>query len=354
MTQYGGLSILQLLLLLTRDLQATDPRDKTFGLLGLATDCQTPRPSELQPDYHKTTASLYSDATKYMIQSSQSLGVLSQIGYIVPYKESVENAQDSYPSWVPRWELALPQDPKNTLCAVHFCRDEGPYAASGRSTISLNAQVSESNMLLLQGLRIDKIKSLSHTITALGLNYTGLVSSLWTDYASKLTTYPTGESSLKAFSFTLVADTTLNKTPASKDPLHNADFAAYISTLQGKWEIFRDMIQNLLSDGDMEQGLFLNDVPQGKRIRYGHAADNAMSGRSFCITEAGWMGLCPPTAREGDLICLLFGGSVLYVIRRERRHSTFVGDCYFHGRMDGSAYDDQVQAHAPVEMFSLR
>lgn len=93
---------LEHLLRQTSDFQATDPRDKIFSLVGMASDCQTVTPSAVQPDYHKATASVYSDATRYMIQSGQGLDVLSQVGYVVPYQESVEKSQVSFPSWVPR------------------------------------------------------------------------------------------------------------------------------------------------------------------------------------------------------------------------------------------------------------
>ncbi|KAK1957621.1 hypothetical protein LY78DRAFT_591968 [Colletotrichum sublineola] len=142
----------------------------------------------------------------------------------------------------------------------------------------------------------------------------------------------------------MVADLTLNKQPALKDRQYGADFAAYVSACGG----------NLRHLSKREKSLVLSQGSEGDEMRYSAAANNASIGRSFCITEAGWIGLCLLTAREGDLVCLLFGGKVLYAIRRLRKYSAFVGECYVHGRMDGEALQDQVRAHAPVECFDLQ
>jgi hypothetical protein len=103
-----------------------------------------------------------------------------------------------------------------------------------------------------------------------------------------------------------------------------------------------------------DQSLLHSDAANGDEARYSAAASNSTKGRSFCTTEAGWMGICSPIAREGDLVCLLFGGKLLYAISLRRRHSVFIGECYAHGRMDGSALEHQLRANAPAEAFHLR
>jgi hypothetical protein len=55
-----------------------------------------------------------------------------------------------------------------------------------------------------------------------------------------------------------------------------------------------------------------------------------LNGRRFCITRKGHFCLLPPTASEGDLICVLLGGEVPYVLRRIDKQSqdfyTIVGE----------------------------
>ena len=72
------------------------------------------------------------------------------------------------------------------------------------------------------------------------------------------------------------------------------------------------------------------------------------------MTTLGYMGLCPMIAEEGDLICLLFGGATPYILRPKRNYFQFLGACYLHGRMDGSAIENQRIHHVPSELFDLR
>jgi hypothetical protein len=337
-------SSLEILLIMTRDFQATDPRDRVFALLGLATDCRDSIPAALELSYLKSTSHVYSDATRHMIRSSQSLAVLSHVGYVAPFETPHEEpSRRPFPSWVPRWDLGGPETLEDCFNTVAWGRRENSYWASGGLSVALDTIQRDHDTLILQGMRIDKIKSLSSRITARELAKTDLVDSIWKDHASKLETYPTGEKLLRAFSLTMVVDATLNKEPACNDPQHDRDFALYRFE---RGRAFNEM-------GKDPRTLFLN-ISGGDAERYGAAAANATIGRSFCTTEAGWMGICPPTAREGDLVCLLFGGKVLYTIRRERQYSTFLGECYVHGRMDGSALKDQLETLAPAEAFTLR
>ena len=44
-------------------------------------------------------------------------------------------------------------------------------------------------------------------------------------------------------------------------------------------------------------------------------AEGAQCSRRFFTTEKGYMGIGPPVAQNGDIICVLFGGEVPYVLR---------------------------------------
>ena len=60
--------------------------------------------------------------------------------------------------------------------------------------------------------------------------------------------------------------------------------------------------------------------------------------------ESNLFGLGPKGAREGDLICVLFGCSVPVILRAQRdpdtseiTHHEIIGECYIYGWMDGEA-----------------
>lgn len=322
-------STLGSLLLLTRDFQATEPKDKVFGLLGLATDCCNPILLALQPNYTKPTSYVYSNATRYLIHQSQSLDVLSHIGYVAPFEDPNVISRGLFPSWVPRWDKGKPrtQGYHNTSM---WGRAKEHFSAAGNSTVAAEVTHQNPDSITLYGMRIDKVKTVSPIILGQDIATTDIIYTTWNRQANKLKKYPTGDKRLRAFSLTIVADTTLNKVPAFLDPQQDLDFASYISAHGGNLDGLSKEEENLLHDNSVK----------GDEMRYGIGATNAMEGRSFCTTELEWMGICSPMARVGDLICLLFGGKVLYTVRRESKSFTFLGECYIHGRMDGSALED--------------
>ena len=57
-------------------------------------------------------------------------------------------------------------------------------------------------------------------------------------------------------------------------------------------------------------------------------------GRRFMITDLGFLGLAPLASMPGDEVCMLFGGTVPYVIRSEGDRFKFIGECYVLGIMD--------------------
>ena len=58
----------------------------------------------------------------------------------------------------------------------------------------------------------------------------------------------------------------------------------------------------------------------------------------MCVTADGYLGRVPRGSEVGDKICILFGGSVPFVLRDTGDgHFIFIGECYIHGIMDGEA-----------------
>lgn len=67
--------------------------------------------------------------------------------------------------------------------------------------------------------------------------------------------------------------------------------------------------------------------------------------RCVFMTNRGYVGLGPRTARAGDRVCILEGGRVPYLFRqvpgKDENTVTFVGDAYVHGIMYGEALEGQ-------------
>ena len=85
-------------------------------------------------------------------------------------------------------------------------------------------------------------------------------------------------------------------------------------------------------------------------------ADNTNSvaaGRKLMRTESGYFGLGPLCAKEGDIICVLFGGRTPYCLRQVNDRYMLLGECYVHGLMNGEAIGMMEQGQIEQKTFCL-
>lgn len=75
-----------------RTLQATDPRDKIFALLNIATDAN----KYPKADYSLSTNEVYRHYAAALMENGHELGVLAVSG-------TVDSRRPHWPSWIPRW-----------------------------------------------------------------------------------------------------------------------------------------------------------------------------------------------------------------------------------------------------------
>jgi hypothetical protein len=93
----------------------------------------------------------------------------------------------------------------------------------------------------------------------------------------------------------------------------------------------------------------------------------AVAGKKFFISDEGYFGLCPVLAEEDDLICVLPGGKVPFIVRPVEKSvrdkegedlvGTLVGDCYVHGLMDGEAFnalDEELRKDRMITLLGSR
>jgi hypothetical protein len=86
-------------------------------------------------------------------------------------------------------------------------------------------------------------------------------------------------------------------------------------------------------------------------------------GDCLVSTREGLTGSCPFSVEPGDLLVILYGGKVPYVLRerpcgsgdgQERDRSyDFVRKCYLQGYMEGRGIEEQKEKGMPVEVFTL-
>jgi hypothetical protein len=84
---------------------------------------------------------------------------------------------------------------------------------------------------------------------------------------------------------------------------------------------------------------------------------NVCSSLRFFITADGHIGMGPFAMQEKDVVVVLFGGPVPYILRPKGGHYELVGECYVHGIMEGKAiYDlkEKGELERRTKVFRLR
>lgn len=120
-----------------RQLLATDPRDKIFGILGLLPGAMT-----LVPNYGLSMRSVYSEATAQIMEITKSVFILHQAC----------SGNDGLPSWVPdyRYPLRIPSS------FQHF------QVFNADAVSSLIFEHTDDSILRLNGVVIDSICQVFH------------------------------------------------------------------------------------------------------------------------------------------------------------------------------------------------
>ncbi len=72
--------------------------------------------------------------------------------------------------------------------------------------------------------------------------------------------------------------------------------------------------------------------------------------RKLFTTKKGTIGLGPRSMRPGDLVCILSGGRVPFIVRAEGSYFRLAGKSYVHGLMEGQAVKDEIE----IQEFVLR
>jgi hypothetical protein len=290
--------------------EATDPKDKLYAILGLVPKL------DLQVDYSLPINEVYAGFAKSVIQSTHNLEILRA-------KRWTESSHD-LPSWVPDWTEKESEQ--------NFPR-EGVFSASAEFCTWPTFPTPRS--LLIQGVVLDAIKCVGqhaakHTVLDENFLYE------WECLAYGLTAikdlrgsemkdkgqeeliwesrerYAGGGTKLEAFSRTLIGDYLTDRVPS--DDRVGKTYEVHISR--------RTLAPT-----------YLPELADAQRLRaycsqFKRSVGQTVRNRCLFTTETGYMGLCLPSAQVGDLVCVLLGGSVPFLLRQALCGYTLVGELY--------------------------
>jgi hypothetical protein len=304
------------------DRQATDPRDRIYGLLGLASDKNM---LNIRPDYSKTLVESYTNVARTLIQHGFT--------DILAWCQGSKKLKD-LPSWVPDFSTPI-RDP----CGV--TQKFGLFSASGQRGVSTLPMDScyGSNVLALTGTVVDTIMK------------TG---SLWTPGLDCVFDYTAAKS--------LFADIETFCQEAQRRPfamLHDSKkFAEAIWRIPCADQVFTENVLRRRAsspEGYHELKYRVAQYPMVYNFQspacqgYLIAMEYLHNRRPFISTE-GYVGLIPAHSKPGDLVCIIFGATIPFVLRRlQGGQHGLIGEAYVYGIMDG----EYMQTSPLSETFHL-
>ncbi|KAH7396342.1 heterokaryon incompatibility protein-domain-containing protein [Pyrenochaeta sp. MPI-SDFR-AT-0127] len=306
---------------------ATNTRDCIFGLCALSSDIDD---LGLHPDYTMSVEEVLTNAVNKILLKHETLELFCKAGRGFPRK------LPSLPSYVPDWTLMPIAQP----LYWHFYNGPEMMAPDKRG-ISLHS----NGKLQMKLFDLDSIEKVSEPLT----DVEGKVESeqllAWFDAAERMAvagaqdpypmTAPPRPSIplFDAFWRTTIANSVRDRTRAPEDWVHG--YLRYKYTLARQCGIPPSCVFESFEQYQKQYGDSMDRTVATMMDWYNIMLITSWN-RAFCVTRNGMVGLAPPGTLPGDLVCLLPGGAVPFVMRPKESSELgdefeLVGESYFHG-----------------------
>jgi hypothetical protein len=383
-----GFSLLSLLRTM-RQLEAGDPRDKVNAVLHMVDfnldskgdpydstlEGRAPIPRSLEPCYDPkvTEMHVYQNAAEFLIKRDRGLDVLMYVQHISTYSSTP--LVPTRPTWVPRWDQREEMQP---ICfpeesSTNFSSCTIQYQAPEFKPI-IRHETSTYDTCTVHGNEMGTIQS-CYTVwyfnprsESPGLNFVSILQ--WIDGLVKEDLEKQKSKTLffkKKVTDTLIDQLSVTLT-AGRDsnggllPLGPATFESAARErhrgLFVTWFLKIDLYTEMLDDWeklpDYEGALHLQkQIKADKRYRLAREQDKGFeylqllaaacrNRRVFRLTNGGMIGLGPSSLERQDLVCILKGAKVPFILRRAKqsrcvsREDTYelIGPCFVYGAMN--------------------
>ncbi|KAI1127251.1 heterokaryon incompatibility protein-domain-containing protein [Nemania abortiva] len=346
-----------------RHRQATDPRDKIYGILSLlrghSASTRQPAKTLILPDYSPEMGSekVFTRAAFNIMLFSASLDIICQPGYVF------RNSDSRLPSWVPDFSQSITFAGSLDRYLKQFpCYN----SCAGQSA---SPSVIEENILVLEGCIVDTIESTSSTMAYADEKKQQSIIGEWYTLAKNFynprhDSDATGDSVdwQGRFWRTLCGDTIMTR----QRVLVQQDFKAPLRRIPtvpptaspADEEIAWNLWCQAQDLDDLRTGqippVSVGDLGDFAVGNIGYAIKISTASRKMFISTNGHLGLGPPisglTLPHKDRIFVFPGGKTPFVLRYVgMRHvpglgmqpcHELIGDCYLDGFMDGEGMEE--------------
>lgn len=317
--------------------KSTDQRDKVYGLLGMAEEVYGTEglPDALIPNYHLNVWEVYTRVVLYFLQNYRTLPSLAVASGIWG---DISRAQHTHqyeklPSWVPDWSDCCVSNSEHTKGlswlyysttgeATRFGFPEHSDASAGLPATILDSE--KDSVLRLKGLIADAVVSV--------VPYNE--QSLDTEQ----------DSILRAWKMTVRLFEGRNATECITAFINASTAEQHCLSGKSAEQIQKDgsayLLEVLATDDQDVLGALAATSIGGNPVSYLSLARNFCHNRSFVATSNGRIGISPLGTQLGDLVAIIFGGGVPYMIRKHSDNFLFVGESYIYGLMSGEAVQE--------------
>lgn len=314
--------------------KCTNLRDHLYALLNLSS-----LGAGIEPDYHLSEEGVCKLFTIKTLSDDQNLKILNLVVYQPPTPDEESTGVEKLPSWVLDFRN---QGTINPL--VSYTIRPKVFYAGGRITPPIEIS-SDERLLYLKGRLVDTVKA----TTAASLEVTPLPSEddikpkkgvasiikMWKrnwlmqcrDLASGGDWEGLSPARKREFYRTVLCGMIGMRDPASEEVVDAVE--VYINYIN---EFF-------------DPGYVLTDETRNLMLTQGGLIESSLMGVGchlhFCTTEEGRFGQVRSQARNGDLIYVILGAELPFVLRPTGKGTyTLIGECYIHGLMAGEALSD--------------
>ncbi len=315
-----------------RGLEATDPRDKVYALIGLL---QINRQGNiwnpiLSINYEKSVPEVLFDSILCSVRSEGNLHFLSYIDD----RPDLED-RGKYPSWMPRWNEIREPWPDQLWCS------SSRLSAGIRSSLA-DSVWKYSDALTLTGAKLDTITSTTDVCWLMDNDigdtlYAWILNHLrWVTAQSKndLTRY---QSFMTRLAITLTGG--YLKTDGW---VENRMYFEHIEDAIGTQylaDFYGFLHENFQQDVRIRKPPSLKNVA-GYPQSYHALVKTYCGGRQLFHTSKGYIGLGPRSLRHDDEVVVLDGGKIPFVLRPQKIGGyAFIGECFVYDVMANLTLD---------------